>query len=169
MRSDLSRATEESMPPKVERPDDGRSRALVPVGRRRVWRDPGPKMVAAVCYFAWVGWITAPLPLVLLSLRRMRAARGVPYHLFASAGWSVLVAAVRLALYVIATWLGTCEGPRYEAVCSAMGLIHLVVVLAFALLMSSWYAVEALMGREISLPPLSDWARRRADHFLGRY
>jgi len=167
MRPDLSRAMEQGTPPETERPDDGRSRALVPVERRRVWRDPGPRMIAAVCYFAWVGWITAPLPLVLLSSRRMRAARGVPYHLFASAGWSVLVAAVRLMLYAIATWLGTCEGPRYEAVCYALGLIHLVVVMAFALLMSSWYAVEALMGREISLPPLSDWARRRANHFLG--
>lgn len=168
MRPEVLRVTERDGAEQTERPDDGRSRALVPVDRRRVWRDPGPKMLAAVCYFAWLGWLTAPLPLVLLSSRRMRNARGVPYHLFASAGWSMLLAMARLALYAIATWLGTRDGRQYEVACSALSLVHLVVVMAFALLMSCWYAVEALIGREISLPPLSRWAQRRADHFLGR-
>jgi hypothetical protein len=47
-------------------------------------------------------------------------------------------------------------------------MMHLVVVLSFALLLSGWYAVEALLGREISLPPLSRWAHERARHFLGK-
>ena len=154
--------------PGDERSEDRRSRAIVPVNRGRVWRDPGEKTLAALCYFAWLGWVTAPAPLLLLNSRRMRGARGIPYHLFAATGWSVLVALLRLSLYGITTWLGTCEGAQPEAICNAVNLAHLVVVLAFALLLSTWYAVEALMGREVSFPSLSAWARRRADHFLGR-
>lgn len=162
-REDESRLEDE------ERADDPRSRALVPVGRRRRWRDPGPKFIAALCYFAWLGWITAPAPLLLLNSRRMRRARGIPYHLFAAGGWSTAIVLIRALLYAVTTWLGTCEGPQPEAICNALNLAHLVVVLAFALLLSTWYAVEALLGRDISMPPLSEWAHRRADHFLSRH
>ncbi|MGI5817136.1 MAG: hypothetical protein ACOX9R_03445 [Armatimonadota bacterium] len=160
--------TEENSPPDSERADDPRSRALVPVGRRRRWRDPGARFIAALCYFAWLGWVTAPAPLLLLNSRRMRAARGVPYHLFAATGWSVLITAIRVVLYVTSTWLATCEGARAEAVCNALNLAHLVIALSFALLLSSWYALEALMGRDVSFPWLSRWAHRRANRHLGR-
>jgi hypothetical protein len=161
------RETEDNGAEEGEREEDARSRALVPVGRRPKWRDPGPKFLAALCYFAWLGWVTAPAPLLLLNSRRMREARGIPYHLFAAAGWSTLVAVLRGILLALATWLQICEWYPAETICNVLNLIYWVVVLSFALLLSTWYAVEALLGREISLPPLSRWARRRADHFLG--
>ncbi len=126
------------------------------------------KFVAGLCYFMWLGWVTAVIPFLLLNFRRMRRARGVPYHLFAAGGWSTLVVAIRLALYGVSVVLGTCQGPRPEAICNALNLAHLVIVLAFALLLSAWYAVEALSGSEVSFPWLSKWAHRRADHFVGR-
>ncbi|MBD3293456.1 MAG: hypothetical protein GF393_11065 [Armatimonadia bacterium] len=169
MQPGLVQRTESDSPPEDERSDDSRSRAIVPLHPRRRWRDPGPKMVAAVCYFAWLGWVTAPAPLLLLNSRRMRKARGMPYHLFAAAGWSSAIAVFRIGLYALTTWLGTCEGARPEAICNALNMMHLVVVLSFALLFSGWYAVEALLGREISLPPLSRWAHKRARHFLGKH
>lgn len=168
MQPGLVQRTDADVPSDDERSEDARSRALVPVGRARTWRDPGPKFIAAVCYFAWLGWITAPVPLLLLNSRRMSNARGVPYHLFAAAGWSTAIAVLRVGLYAVSTWLGTCEGARPEAICNALNMVHLVIVLSIALLLSTWYALEALLGRDISLPPLSEWARRRADHFLGR-
>ncbi|MFW5867859.1 MAG: hypothetical protein ACOCX2_08590 [Armatimonadota bacterium] len=148
--------------------DDPRSRAIVPVGRKRQWRDPGPKFIAALCYFAWLGWITAPAPLLFLNSRRMRSARGIPYHLYAAAAWSTVVTLVRGAISLLSTGLYVCGWSQAEAVCSALNLIYWVVVLTFALLLSGWYALEALLGRETSIPWISDWARRRADHFLGR-
>jgi len=154
--------------PGDERDDDARSRAIVPVGRRRTWRDPGPKFMAALCYFAWLGWITAPAPLLLLNSRRMRNARGIPYHLFAATAWSVAIAVLRAILWALATWMHICQWPRAESICYALNLVYWVVVLSFALLMSAWYAMRALLGREINLPWNSGWARRRADHFLGR-
>ena len=168
MQAGLVQRTDAETPPQDERTEDARSRAIVPVGHRRKWRDPGQKFVAALCYFAWLGWVTAPVPLLLLNSRRMRNARGMPYHLFASAGWSTAIVVLRVGLYALATWLGTCDGPRPEAICNALNLAHLVVVLSFALLLSGWYAAEALLGRNISLPPLSRWAHRREDRFLGR-
>lgn len=167
MDPDAARREDEENEHARERPGDGHSHALVPVGRRRRWRDPGARLIAAVCYFAWLGWLTAPAPLLLLNSRRMRRAKGIPYHLFASAGWSTLIVGIRLVLYVLATWLGTCEGPRPEAICNALNLAHLVIVLSFAVLLSGWYGTEALVGRDISFPWLSAWARGRADHFLG--
>ncbi|MFW6437761.1 MAG: hypothetical protein ACOCZ7_02000 [Armatimonadota bacterium] len=151
-----------------ERGDDPRLRAIVPVGRRRGWRDPGPKFMAAFCYFLWLGWITAPLPLLLLNSRRMRNVRGVPYHLFAAAAWNSLIVVVRVILNAVTTLLDICEWPGAESLCHSLNMIHLVVVLSFALLLSTWYAIEALLGREVSLPWISPWARSRADHFLGR-
>ncbi|HCA47458.1 MAG TPA: hypothetical protein DEP45_08930 [Armatimonadetes bacterium] len=154
-------------PPEAEPPDDPRSRALVRVEPRFVWRDPGPKMLAAACYFAWLGWLTAPLPLLLLRSRRMRRVRGIPYHLFASAGWSVIVIALRLAINGISALAGAIEGPQGDAITGALALAHLVVVLSLALLLSSFFGIEALLGRRISFPPLSRWAEARAKHFLG--
>ncbi len=125
-------------------------------------------MIAALCYFAWLGWVTAPAPLLLLNSRRMVSARGIPFHLFASAGWSTGIILLRIALMVLATWLGGVEGPRTEAACNAVRIANGVIVYSFALLLSTWYAMEALLGREISLPPLSSWARARANRFIGR-
>ena len=154
--------------PGPEPRDDPRSRALVRVEPRFVWRDPGPKMLAAVCYFAWLGWLTAPLPLLLLRSRRMRRVRGVPYHLFASVGWSVIVIALRLVMNGLSTLAALIEGPQRDAITGVLTLVHLVVVLSIALLVSSFFGIEALIGRKISFPPLSRWAEARAKHFLGQ-
>jgi hypothetical protein len=168
MEPDEAQQSDENSSLEQEREEDRRSRAIVPVERRRPWRDPGPKFMAALCYFAWLGWITAPAPLLLLNSRRMRKARRVPYHLFAASAWSIAIVVLRVILYAVATWLDICEWPAAESICTSLNMVHLVVVLSFALLLSCWYGLLALLGREISLPWISDWARRRADHFLGR-
>jgi hypothetical protein len=152
----------------AERAEDARSRALVPVSRGRGLRDPGPKLMAGLCYFAWLGWITAPAPLLLLNSGRMRKTRRVPYHLFAAAGWSTLIVGIRAVFWVVTTWLDISQWVHAEAVSNVVRLTDLVVVLSFALLLSCWWALEALLARELSVAWLSDWARRRADHFLGR-
>ncbi|MFO8081931.1 MAG: hypothetical protein R6V07_16740 [Armatimonadota bacterium] len=171
MESEDTERIEDRSPPKEqeqERADDARSRALVPVSRRRAWRDPGPKLMAGLCYFAWLGWITAPVPLLLLNSSRMLKARRVPYHLFAAVGWSTLIVGIRAVFWVMTTWLDISQWVHAEAVSNFVRLTDLVVVLSFALLLSCWWALEALLGRELPIAKLSDWARGRADHFLGR-
>jgi len=100
----------------AERAEDARSRALVPVSRGRGLRDPGPKLMAGLCYFAWLGWITAPAPLLLLNSGRMRKTRRVPYHLFAAAGWSTFIVVIRAVFSVVTTWLDISQWVHAEAV-----------------------------------------------------
>ncbi|MFP4248835.1 MAG: hypothetical protein ACLFU7_04190 [Armatimonadota bacterium] len=168
MESEDTDRTEVGPQSEEERTEDVRSRALVPVSRRRGLRDPGPKLMAGLCYFAWLGWITAPAPLMLLNSSGMLKARRVPYHLFAAAGWSTFVVVIRAVFWVVTTWLDISQWAHAEAVNNVVRLIDLVVVLSFALLLSCWWALEALLGRELPVARLSDWAREKADHFLGR-
>lgn len=160
--------TEDNSRPEEEREDDARSRALVPVGRRWAWRDPGPRLLAALCYFAWLGWVTALAPLLLLSSQSVQRARRIPTHLFAATGWSTVIVAIRLSFWLATTFTDISSWPHAEAVGNALRMVDLVVVLSFALLLSCWYAIEALMGRNASLPWLWTWARERADSYLGR-
>jgi len=141
--------------------DAPKCRALVRVRPPRRWGDAGPRMIAGVCYFAWLGYITAPLPLLLCNLQGFRSRPELAYHIFNATGWSLFVVALRALLIGAAMWAGACQGETAEAVCNALNLVHLVVVLAFALLLSTIYAVEALLGRQVTIPLVSRWARRR--------
>jgi len=136
-------------------------RALVRVRPPRRWGDAGARVIAAICYFAWLGYITAPLPLLLRNLQGFRSRPELAYHIFNATGWSLFVVALRALLIGAAMWAGTCQGETAEAVCNALTLAHLVVVLTFALLLSTVYAVEALLGRQVTIPLVSRWARRR--------
>jgi len=142
-------------------------RALARMAAPRRWDDPGLRMVLSVCYFAWLGYLTALLPLLLLNLRALRRREELAYHVYASVGWSLVVAAVNAVLLGAAVWAGTCEGPTAEAVCNAVNLIKLVLVLAFALLMSLIYGIEALIGRRPGIPWISAWARTKSQALTG--
>ncbi len=142
-------------------------RALARIHPPRWWDDAGARMVAGACYFAWLGYLTALLPLLLLNLRAFRRREDLAYHVFASVGWSLMVAAVNAVLLGIAIWAGAHRGPTGEAVCNTVNLVKLVLVLAFALLMSLIYATEALMGRRPGIPWVSPWASRKAQALTG--
>ncbi|NLO04764.1 MAG: hypothetical protein GX131_02925 [candidate division WS1 bacterium] len=143
--------------------EDSRSRALVPVGRRVRVSDADKRVVAALCYFAWLGYLTAPLPLLLLRLRGYRNARGIPYHLYASAGWSIAVAVLRIILNGVAATLAARSGGHFEDAANVINMLHLVIVLAFALLLSCVYGIEALLLRKVNIPWVSAWAEKRAE------
>jgi len=163
--------------PQAERPTTGQAqqpdaerdecRALARVDTPRRWDDAGARMVLAACYFAWLGYVTALLPLLLLNLRAFRRREELAYQAYASTAWSVVVAAVNGMLLGIAVWAGTHSGPAAEAVCNAVNLVKLVLVLAFALLMSLIYGIEALIGRRPGIPWISAWARAKAQALTG--
>ncbi len=133
----------------------------------RRWDDPGLRMVLGACYFAWLGYLTALLPLLLLNLHAVRRREELAYNAYASVGWSLVVAAVNAVLLGASVWAGTCEGPTAEAVCNAASLIKLVLVLAFALLMSLIYGTEVLIGRRPGIPWISAWAHAKAQSLTG--
>ncbi len=141
--------------------------ALVRVHPPRRWDDPGVRMVLGACYFAWLGYLTALLPLLLLNLHAVRRREELAYNAYASVGWSLVVAAVNAVLLGASVWAGTCEGPTAEAVCNAASLIKLVLVLAFALLMSLIYGTEVLIGRRPGIPWISAWAHAKAQSLTG--
>ncbi|MGC9316753.1 MAG: hypothetical protein ACP5KN_01805 [Armatimonadota bacterium] len=137
-------------------------RALARIYRPSRWPQPGAKIVAAMCYFSWLGYVTAFVPLLLVRIRRLRRWRSFAFHAYASVGWSLVVAGLRLALMAGSLWAGACRGPTAESVCNALNMLNLVVVLAFSLLLSCVYAAEALLGRDVSIPGITPWARRHA-------
>jgi len=137
-------------------------RALARVDAPRRWDDAGLRMILGACYFAWLGYLTALLPLLLLNLRAFRRREELAYQVYASVGWSLIVAAVNAILLGLGVWAGTHSGPVAEAACNAVNLVKLVLVLAFALLMSLIYGIEALIGRRPGIPWVSAWARRKA-------
>jgi hypothetical protein len=134
---------------------DAECRALVRVPAPRA----GARLLAAVGYFAWLGYLTAPLPLLLLNLRAFRRYQELAYHAWNATAWSVFVTVVRAVLALAGTWSGACPGPLAQGICNAVGLVHLVLVLSFALLLSSWYGLRVLLGRPVEIPVLSRWAR----------
>lgn len=146
--------------------DEEQSHALVPVGGRRRWTDTGPRLAAAVCYFAWLGYVLAPAPLLLLGIRRIRESTGAVYHIYAATGWSVVIASLRILLVGSSMWAGMIDGQAAEAACNLLNLAHIVVLMSVALLLSTVYALEALLGREASIPWISPWARERARALL---
>jgi len=123
----------------------------------------GAKLLAAVAYFAWLGYLTAPLPLLLLNLRAFRRRPQLAYHAWNATAWSLFIATVRGLLALAGAWSGTCAGEQAEALCSALGLVNLVLVGSFALLLSTWYALRTLLGRPVEIPVLSRWARSRLE------
>jgi hypothetical protein len=138
---------------------DAECRALVRVPVPR--SGAGARLLAAVGYFAWLGYLTAPLPLLLLNLRAFRRRQELAYHAWNATAWSVFVTVVRGLLGLVGTWTGVYPGPLAQGICNAVGLVHLVLVLSFALLLSSWYSLQALCGRRVEIPILSRWVRAR--------
>lgn len=143
-----------------ERPEE--CTALVPTHRPRRWGDLGPRLLAAACYFSWLGYVTAVVPLLLVEIRALRRSERFVFHAYVSAGWSVLVAVVRTLLIAASVYAGARPGESAEALLNALNLANIVVVLTFALLLSLFYGVEALLGRDVNLPGITTWARRRA-------
>ena len=143
-----------------------RSRALVPVGRRRRWTETGPRLLAAISYFAWLGYILAPAPLLLLGFAGVRRSPGAVYHIYAATLWSIVIASLRVLLVGVSFWLGLTDGEAAEAIVNALNLAHIVVLLTAALLLSTIYAIEALLGREPTIPWVSPWAKERARELL---
>lgn len=141
-------------------------RALVPVGQRRSWTDTGPRLLAAASYFAWLGYVLAPAPLLLLGSRRIRQSTGAVYHIYAATAWSVVIASLRVLLVGGSFWMGITSGELAEDVANALSLAHIVVLLSVALLLSTLYAIEALLGREATIPWISPWARGHARSLL---
>lgn len=121
----------------------------------------GARLLAAMAYFAWLGYLTAPLPLLLLNLRAFRRRPQLAYHAWNATAWSMFIAAVRGVLALVGTWSGACPGELAQGICNVVGLVHLVLVLSFALLLSSWYGLRVLLGRPVEIPVLSRWARAR--------
>lgn len=121
----------------------------------------GARLLAAAAYFAWLGYVTVPLPLLLLNLPAFRRRPKLAYHAWNATAWSLVVAAVRGGLVLAGAWSGTLSGDLAGSVCNTLSLIHLVLVLSFALLLSSWYGLRTLCGREVEIPWLSRWARER--------
>lgn len=158
--------TAEQPPQSPPRPDAEESTALVPVNHRRRWSDTLPRILAAVSYFTWLGYVLAPAPLLLLGINRIRRSRAAVYHIYAATAWSVIIASLRILLLSSSLWLGMCEGPIAETACNVLNLAHIVVLLSFALLLSTVYAIEALLGREASIPRVSGWARERTAELL---
>jgi len=147
------------------------SEAPYPLVRREqpgAWPRALRRCIAAACYFAWLGYVTAPLPLLLLRLPRLPRSARLLRHLYSATAWSLLVTGVRVILLIAATWMGTRGGDAAKVVCSALNLAHLVVVLAFALLLSSVFALEALLGRDLHIPIISGWAARKAFNAMRR-
>lgn len=132
-------------------------RALVRVPAPR--SGDGARLLAAMAYFAWLGYLTAPLPLLLLNLRTFRRRPQLAYHAWNATAWSLFIAAVRAVLALAGTWSGACPGELAQGICNVVGLVHLVLVLSFALLLSSWYGLRVLLGRPVEIPVLSRWAR----------
>lgn len=150
-----------------ERAGQNECRALVRVRQPRDWDEVGVRMITAACYFSWLLYLTALLPLLLLNLRAYRSRPAATFHVYAATGWSLLIAAIRGLLLVGSLWAGTYEGPLADSVGNALSMVHLVLVLTFALLLSTFYAVEALLGREADLPVIGPWARRKAKALTG--
>lgn len=146
-----------------EEPAGEECRSLVRIYRPSRWPQAGAKIVAAICYFSWLGYVTAFLPLLLVRARRLRRWRSFAFHAYASGGWSLAVAGLRAALIAGSLWAGTCHGPTAEAACNVLNMLNLVVVLAFSLLLSCVYAVEALLGRQVNIPGITQWASRHAE------
>ncbi len=142
-------------------------RALVRVRQRRNWDELGSRMVVAACYFSWLFYLTALLPLLLLNLRTYRSRPSAAFHVYAATAWSLLIAAIRALLLVGSMWAGTREGPLAESICNTLSMVHLVLVLTFALLLSTFYAIEALLGREADVPVIGRWAREKAKTLTG--
>lgn len=146
-------------PPEPEAGTGDECRALVRVAARP--SGDGARLLAAMAYLAWLGYLTAPLPLLLLNLRAFRRRPQLAYHAWNATAWSLFVAAVRAVLALVGTWSGACPGELAQGICNAVGLVHLVLVLSFALLLSSWYGLRVLLGRQVEIPVLSSWARAR--------
>ncbi|MGD9497217.1 MAG: hypothetical protein AB7Y46_13040 [Armatimonadota bacterium] len=142
-----------------EAAEDGQCRALVPVQRARRPIDVGQRFLAAIGYFAWLGYVTAPFPLLLLNLPDFRRRPALAYHALNATAWSLFVLALRVLLIGAGIWASACSGK--QTVCSALNLVHLVLILAFATLLSLLFAIEAMLGRRVSIPLLSRWARAR--------
>ncbi len=147
---------------------DGTNRchALVPVGRRWHCEDLSQRFVAALCYFSWLGWVLAPACLLLLGVKRIRDSGTAVYHIYVATGWSIAVVILRSLLGGATLWLSMGEVWAAGAACNVTKMLDIVLVLSFALLFSTIYAVQALAGAEASLPWISPWAHGRARDLL---
>ena len=64
-------------------------------------------IAAAFGYFAWIGYLTAPLPLLLLNLRAFKRSPQLAYHAWNATAWSLFVGVIRGTLAVISAWAGS--------------------------------------------------------------
>ncbi len=140
----------------------GECQSLVPLYSPRRFPHSGARIMAALCYFCWLGYIAAPLPLLLLRLRSLRRWKRFAGHAYAAAAWSILVASLQLVIMTAAIILRLLPTPTAEAAANTLELTRLVIVLTFATLLSCYWGLEALLGRDINIPLIGPWAQRKA-------